>query len=101
MKQAVLQTCRPAAIQHTAILNECYRTSARAEAGISVMTYVPRVSMSLNSSGGLQKLVESVSQKIESKKCEKSKNFLDNPYNPKHVFSLFFSLSLSLSLSLD
>ena len=58
MQQAVLHTCRLAAIQHAPILNECYRTSARVEAGISVMTYVPRISMSMNSSGGLQKLVD-------------------------------------------
>jgi len=63
MQQTVLHNRRPAAIQHMAILNECYRTSARVEAGISVMTYVPRVSMSVNPSGGLQKLVESVSKK--------------------------------------
>jgi len=61
-------TCRPAANESTSFLSECHRNFASLWAGISVRRCVfPKMSlvaMSLNSSGGLQKLV-----KISQLKC--------------------------------
>ena len=59
------------------------------------MTYVPRESMSMNSSGGLQQLADVCQLKNRIQNMWNVQNFLDNPYNLKHVF--FLSLSLSLS----
>lgn len=49
------------------------------------MTYVSRVSMSMNFSGGLQKLVHVPQLKNEPKCYEMSKNFRYSPYNLNYV----------------
>jgi len=72
----MLHTCKAGADYLTSFLNECHRTYACVWAEINTeWCLCPKMSlesMSMNSSGGLQKIVN-VSQKIESKKCVISK----------------------------
>jgi hypothetical protein len=57
------------------------------------MTYVLRVSMSMNSSGGFQKLDDVCQLTIENKRYKISIRFLDSSHNMKYCSFRFNNLS--------